>query len=252
MRTPLLVCLLLVGCAGRIEPEQTPDAASEASPETSPATSPTTTPIIDSGVAAPEVEPPPKGCDPTAAKGALVDALGTACLDEAQWKDTAATACKAKGGVASLRVGPACGLFRYRNFRCCGVDGTCTDHRDGSESSCKPLQHLARLLRRRLHARGSHAHRDDPRHPVWTDRRRPPERDVPVLRAMTGRSRLWTQAESTLDAGGVDSGRGRSRLWTRAESTLDAGGVDSTGGAQASPRRAAASAASAFEATCSL
>ena len=41
------------------------------------------------------------------------------------------------------------------------------------------------------------------------------------------RSRLWTRAESILDAGGVDSGRGRSRLWMQAESTLDAGGVDS-------------------------
>lgn len=142
MRTPLLACLLLVGCAGRIEPEQTSDAsASEASTETATTTSPTTTttPIVDTGVAVPEVEPPPKGCDPTAAKGALVDALGTACLDEAQWKDAAATACKAKGGVASLRVGPACGWFRYRNFRCCAADGTCTERRDGSESSCKPF-----------------------------------------------------------------------------------------------------------------
>lgn len=101
----------------------------------------TTAPLADAGDPTPPTKPPTTpSCAIDAATGAPITQLGTACLDATRWTEEAAKACATKGGFASVRVGPACGYFRYREFRCCGSDGACTDHRDGSTSSCKPFE----------------------------------------------------------------------------------------------------------------
>lgn len=125
---PLFLAFLLVGCGARVQSEEPADGAT-----TSPTGTPTTSPTggTDKGDAG---FTPPPGC---AFEGLRARDFGEACFDEAHWKEVATDACQFKGGVASFALETGCGLFRYRNFRCCGADGVCTDHRDGGEGSCK-------------------------------------------------------------------------------------------------------------------
>lgn len=125
---PLTV--ILFACGGRIEAE----ASHDAGPETPSAPAPLGSVSHDGDAIAPPSSTPK--CDPA---GLRAGSSGSACLDAAHWREIAADACELKGGVASLQMESACGFFSYRVFRCCGADGVCSDHRDGSPSSCKDI-----------------------------------------------------------------------------------------------------------------
>lgn len=135
MRTLVLglFAAFALGCGGRIEAEAA-DAGLDAS--SSAPTTPTTPTLPGSGTDEEAGAPSSLPCAPT---GFRASDVGTACFDEAHWKEIAADACEFKGGVATLRLDTPCGFFRYRNYRCCGADGACTDHRDGGPSSCKDV-----------------------------------------------------------------------------------------------------------------